>query len=217
MLLKKRKPENVRKTNDTSETFLVKTSKKDADFPPTVIAAEKTPSKETFSPQDHKSVPEVTETAKDTASTQAKTNDDKIFLVGPQRTSSSTKNTCRFDYAPDICKDYNETGFCGFGDSCKFLHDRGDYKSGWELDNEWDARQQATKSLDYTIKETNEPALPITKCGICNNEFEPPIVETKCFHLFCEHCALSYYRSNKTCKICHAPVNGQFHIKKKTV
>lgn len=28
---------------------------------------------------------------------------------------------------PDICKDYKETGFCGFGDSCKFLHDRSDY------------------------------------------------------------------------------------------
>lgn len=42
--------------------------------------------------------------------------------------------TVRFDYQPDICKDYKETGFCGYGDSCKFVHDRGDYKSGWELD-----------------------------------------------------------------------------------
>lgn len=39
-----------------------------------------------------------------------------------------------FDYQPDICKDYKETGFCSYGDSCKFLHDRGDYKSGWELE-----------------------------------------------------------------------------------
>jgi hypothetical protein len=42
--------------------------------------------------------------------------------------------TPRFDYQPDICKDYKETGFCSYGDSCKFMHDRGDYKSGWELD-----------------------------------------------------------------------------------
>jgi hypothetical protein len=41
---------------------------------------------------------------------------------------------CRFDYQPDICKDYKETGFCSYGDSCKFMHDRGDYKSGWELE-----------------------------------------------------------------------------------
>lgn len=25
----------------------------------------------------------------------------------------------RFDYQPDICKDYKETGRCGYGDSCK--------------------------------------------------------------------------------------------------
>ena len=28
-------------------------------------------------------------------------------------------------------------GFCGFGDSCKFLHDRSDYKHGWQLEREW--------------------------------------------------------------------------------
>lgn len=33
----------------------------------------------------------------------------------------------------EICKDYKETGYCSFGDSCKFIHDRGDYKSGWEI------------------------------------------------------------------------------------
>ena len=28
------------------------------------------------------------------------------------------------------------SGFCGFGDSCKFMHDRGDYKHGWQLEIE---------------------------------------------------------------------------------
>ena len=46
---------------------------------------------------------------------------------------------------PDICKDYKETGFCGYGDSCKFLHDRGDYKSGWQQEREWDAEQAKKK------------------------------------------------------------------------
>ena len=45
----------------------------------------------------------------------------------------------RWDYAPDICKDYKETGFCGFGDSCKFMHDRSDYKFGWQLEREMEA------------------------------------------------------------------------------
>lgn len=26
---------------------------------------------------------------------------------------------CRWDYQPDICKDYKETGFCGFGGKYK--------------------------------------------------------------------------------------------------
>lgn len=35
----------------------------------------------------------------------------------------------------DLCpQDYKETGYCGYGDACKFIHDRGDYKSGWELE-----------------------------------------------------------------------------------
>ena len=53
---------------------------------------------------------------------------------GPLRASSHIRTTVRFDYQPDVCKDYKETGFCGYGDSCKFVHDRSDYKSGWELE-----------------------------------------------------------------------------------
>ena len=44
----------------------------------------------------------------------------------------------RIDHEPCICKDYKETGFCGFGDSCKFIHDRGDYKMGWQIEREFD-------------------------------------------------------------------------------
>lgn len=49
---------------------------------------------------------------------------------GPLRASAHIRMSVRFDYQPDICKDYKETGYCGYGDSCKFMHDRGDYKSG---------------------------------------------------------------------------------------
>lgn len=44
------------------------------------------------------------------------------------------RTTALMDYNPCICKDYKETGFCSYGDSCKFMHDRGDYKMSWELD-----------------------------------------------------------------------------------
>ncbi|CAJ2659729.1 unnamed protein product [Trifolium pratense] len=62
---------------------------------------------------------------------------------GPLRASAHIRVSSKFDYQPDICKDYEETGYCGYGDSCKFMHDRGDYKSGWQMDKEW---EQARKS-----------------------------------------------------------------------
>ena len=43
-----------------------------------------------------------------------------------ERGSAHIRATVRMDYQPDLCKDYKETGYCGYGDSCKFLHDRGD-------------------------------------------------------------------------------------------
>lgn len=35
--------------------------------------------------------------------------------VGPMRAPTNVRSTVRWDYQPDICKDYKETGFCGFG------------------------------------------------------------------------------------------------------
>jgi RING finger protein 113A len=57
---------------------------------------------------------------------------------GPIRAPTNLRATVRWDYQPDICKDYKETGYCGFGDSCKFMHDRSDYKHGWQIEQEWE-------------------------------------------------------------------------------
>ncbi|KAK9467674.1 hypothetical protein V1512DRAFT_261724 [Lipomyces arxii] len=62
--------------------------------------------------------------------------------VGPMKASSSIRSTTVTDYQPDVCKDYKLTGFCGYGDSCKFLHMREDYKAGWQLDKEWEEVQK---------------------------------------------------------------------------
>ena len=43
------------------------------------------------------------------------------------------KMTVLVDSKPEICKDYKLAGVCPFGDTCIFIHDRGDYKLGHEL------------------------------------------------------------------------------------
>lgn len=98
---------------------------------------------------------------------------------GPIRAPAHLRATVRWDYQPDICKDYKETGYCGFGDSCKFLHDRSDYKAGWqlEMDHETERRGDADSDGDdhkYEIH-SDEESLPF-KCHICRESFVNPVV-----------------------------------------
>jgi RING finger protein 113A len=52
---------------------------------------------------------------------------DSKMKTGPIRATANIRTITLVDYQPDVCKSYKETGFCGYGDSCKFMHDRGDY------------------------------------------------------------------------------------------
>ena len=56
-------------------------------------------------------------------------------LKDKHRMNKFIKSSIRFDYKSGICKDFRDTGFCGFGDNCIFVHDRSDLYSGWEIDN----------------------------------------------------------------------------------
>ncbi|XP_047523732.1 E3 ubiquitin-protein ligase RNF113A isoform X2 [Pieris napi] len=123
---------------------------------------------------------------------------------GPIRAPANLRATVRWDYQPDICKDYKETGFCGFGDSCKFLHDRSDYKHGWQLERE---DLQTKEDSDYEIHSDEE--LPF-KCFICRESFKDPVV-TRCKHYFCEKCALQQYKKSQRCFICNAQTGGVFN------
>lgn len=126
--------------------------------------------------------------------------------IGPVKplTSVPLKDyNVRFDYAPDLCKDYLETGYCGFGDSCKFLHDRGDYKMGWELDESTHTEQ------NYQIEEPTNPSL--ISCQLCQREHS---AETKskilpeCQHRFCYQCITTALRKKLKCPLCKVPVSG---------
>ena len=56
-------------------------------------------------------------------------------------------------------------------DSCKFLHDRSDYKSGWQLEREWDANQGKegiTKNIDieYAISRLYTHCWTLATCTL---------------------------------------------------
>ncbi|TVY64239.1 Pre-mRNA-splicing factor cwc24, partial [Lachnellula suecica] len=123
-------------------------------------------------------------------------------VVGPVKAPTNLRTITVTDFAPDVCKDYKQTGFCGFGDSCKFLHAREDYKQGWQLDKEWENVTKGKKVAGGTkIASANRDAgeededddaalegIPFA-CIICKEGYKYPIV-TKCGHYFCEACAL---------------------------
>ncbi|XP_043911136.1 E3 ubiquitin-protein ligase RNF113A [Protopterus annectens] len=134
---------------------------------------------------------------------------------GPIRAPDHLRATVRWDYQPDICKDYKETGFCGFGDSCKFLHDRSDYKHGWQIEQELsEGRYGANDDENYEVS-SDEDDLPF-KCFICRKIFKNPVV-TKCKHYFCESCALQHYRKSKRCYVCEQQTNGIFNPAKELI
>mmetsp|Transcript_3818 Transcript_3818/g.10840 ORF Transcript_3818/g.10840 Transcript_3818/m.10840 type:complete len:333 (-) Transcript_3818:1899-2897(-) len=141
------------------------------------------------------------------------------FLAGPIRAPTNIRTTCRFDYQPDICKDYKDTGFCGFGDTCIYLHDRGDTMSGWQLEQAWEKKQRAKKreqeeqmerfmnkvdAMDKNsgmdedsaaVAAVSDDGLPFA-CFLCRKAFDDPIVTT-CGHYFCQDCLQDHFQKQK--------------------
>lgn len=148
--------------------------------------------------------------------------------VGPVKSSTNVRTITVTDFAPDVCKDYKQTGYCGFGDSCKFLHAREDYKQGWELDRDWEIGTKGKKAVGKTIASANRAngtadededdeallqSIPFA-CIICKKAYTNPIV-TKCGHYFCEACVLRRYRKDPSCAACSSGTGGVFNTAKK--
>ena len=146
-------------------------------------------------------------------------------VVGPVKAPTNIRTVTTTDFAPDVCKDYKQTGFCGFGDSCKFLHAREDYKQGWQLDKEWENVTKGKKVSGTKVASANRDAkdgeesdeddavlenIPFA-CIICKEKYKDPIV-TKCGHYFCESCALKRYRKDPSCAACGSGTSGVFNV-----
>ncbi|KAK0722304.1 hypothetical protein B0T26DRAFT_600168, partial [Lasiosphaeria miniovina] len=156
-------------------------------------------------------------------------------IVGPVKVPTNIRTITITDMAPDVCKDYKTTGFCGFGDSCKFLHARENYLHGWQLDKEWENVTKGKKTVGGTIvasadrrnrngadnndddRDAEEEAMleniPFA-CFICKGPYKAPVV-TRCGHYFCEACALNRYRCDPGCAACGMGTNGVFNSAKK--
>ncbi|KAJ1998042.1 RNA-splicing factor [Coemansia thaxteri] len=149
---------------------------------------------------------------------------DVAKKVGPFKAPTNVRSTSVFDYQPNLCKDYKETGYCGYGDSCIFLHDRSNTKTGWQLEKEFEEAQHGVKRGNRRLwpvdsdseedgdkcrkKKDSSEELPFA-CLICRNPFTKPVV-TKCKHYFCEACALAQYRKTPKCFACGAATAGTF-------
>eukprot|EP00112_Aurelia_sp_Birch-Aquarium-sp1_P001009 Seg1098.4 transcript_id=Seg1098.4/GoldUCD/mRNA.D3Y31 product="RING finger protein 113A" protein_id=Seg1098.4/GoldUCD/D3Y31 len=134
---------------------------------------------------------------------------------GPIRAPQNIRSTVRWDYQPDICKDYKETGFCGFGDSCKFLHDRSDYKHGWQLEREYQSGDYDKGDPHAYEIDSDDEELPFA-CLMCRESFKNPVV-TKCGHYFCEQCALKHFKKSSRCFTCNEQTSGVFNPAKEII
>ena len=149
------------------------------------------------------------------------------FWAGPLKAANNVRVTARFDYQPDICKDYKETGFCGYGDTCIYLHDRGDTLAGWQLEEKWQEeqrtkREQQEKELNTFLEQASgkgkkgaatvvaDDGLPFA-CHLCRTAFEDPVV-TACQHYFCEKCILDHVRNESdACPVCQKETHRVFN------
>ncbi|KAF8445080.1 hypothetical protein L210DRAFT_3502440 [Boletus edulis BED1] len=136
----------------------------------------------------------------------------KAMRIGPQSSMGTIRTVTIIDYQPDVCKDYKETGYCGFGDTCKFLHDRGTYLAGWQLDK---LAENPKSRVEDVSDSDSEEDIPFA-CLVCRRPYTDPVV-TRCGHYYCSSCAIKRYAKNPKCLACGAPTGGIFNRADKVI
>jgi RING finger protein 113A len=132
--------------------------------------------------------------------------------LGPVKAPSHLKATCRFDYSYGLCKDWRISGYCGYGESCIFVHDRSELKTGWELEKEWEKDQESKrkKALDLKDLEPSNPPPELKEKGCLKCE-GPKEITTLCKHEFCLKCSMEQFAHSPKCYICGKDTKGIFN------
>lgn len=112
------------------------------------------------------------------------------------------------------------------------MHDRSDYKHGWQIEQELaegtygvDGEDNRYEILNNSSDDERED-LP-HHCLICRKEFKDPVVTMyvkikvfnfcRCRHYFCSECALKRYKKTARCYACTADTKGFFKFAKNLI